>query len=218
MLAKPLYVLTCRDHFRSSPTLLYLNGNGFRPTVPQVGEVFPLQRGADSPGSPIATPDFATKKRHGHILAALSLGINQPYRTQVGFSRCRGGDFDAGGEGGKVALLEFEEVRQEYAVQDARGIPMSVRERYEKALAEMRFRIREARNGRTGKKLGELLVEQGVLDQEMLQQGLAEQRERRNGELLGEVLLGLGLIKEEVLLSALHTQASERELRLSEAE
>jgi hypothetical protein len=55
----------------------------------------------------------------------------------------------------KVALLEFEEVRQEYAVEDALGIPMSVRERYERALAEIRERIREARQGKSGKRLGE---------------------------------------------------------------
>ena len=109
----------------------------------------------------------------------------------------------------RVALLEFEGIRQEYAVQDARGIPMSVHERYRNALAEMRFKIRETRNGRAGKRLGELLVEQGVLDQEKLQQALGEQQQRGKGELLGEVLLTLGLIKEEVLLSALRTQASE---------
>jgi hypothetical protein len=109
----------------------------------------------------------------------------------------------------RVALLEFEEVRQEYAVKDARGIPMSVHERYRNALDEMRFKIREARNGKTGKRLGELLVEQGVLDQEGLQQALTEQRQRGKGELLGEVLTTLGLIKEETLLSALRMQASE---------
>jgi hypothetical protein len=109
----------------------------------------------------------------------------------------------------RVALLEFEEVRQEYAVKDARGIPMSVHERYRNALAEMRFKIRETRNGKTGKRLGELLVEQGVLDQEKLQQALTEQQQRGKGELLGEVLLTLGLIKEETLLSALRMQVSE---------
>jgi len=109
----------------------------------------------------------------------------------------------------RVALLEFEQVRQEYAVKDARGIPMSVHERYRNALAEMRFKIREARNGKTGKRLGELLVEQGVLDQEKLQQALAEQQQRGKEELLGEVLTTLGLIKEDALLSALRTQASE---------
>ena len=109
----------------------------------------------------------------------------------------------------RVALLEFEQVRQDYAVKDARGIPMSVHERYRNALAEMRRQIRETRNGKTGKRLGDLLVEQGVLDQEKLQQALTEQQQRGKGELLGEVLVALGLIKEEALLSALSLQASE---------
>ena len=111
--------------------------------------------------------------------------------------------------GERTAVLEFEQVRQDYAVEDARGIPMSVHERYRNALAEMWFKIRETRNGRAGKRLGELLVEQGVLDQEKLQQALSEQQQRGNGELLGEVLEALGLIKEETLLSALRMQESE---------
>ena len=109
----------------------------------------------------------------------------------------------------KTAVLEFEEVRQEYAIEDARGIPMSVREWYEKALAEMRRRIRETGNARAGKRLGELLVEQGVLDKETLQSALVEQEQRGKGELLGEVLMELGLVKEETLLSALRLQVSE---------
>ena len=109
----------------------------------------------------------------------------------------------------RTAVLEFEQVRQDYAVEDARGIPMSVHDRYRKALAEMRFKIREARNGASGKRLGELLVEQGALDQEKLQQALAEQQQRGKGELLGEILTTLGLIKEETLLSALQMQVSE---------
>jgi len=117
----------------------------------------------------------------------------------------------------KTTVLKFEEVRQEYAIEDARGIPMSVREWYEKALEEMRQQIRETRSGRAGKRLGELLVDIGVLDQEELQQALAEQQERGKEELLGEVLEALGLIKEETLLSALNMQAS-GELRSSEAE
>ena len=109
----------------------------------------------------------------------------------------------------RTAVLEFEQVRQDYAVEDARGIPMSVHDRYRNALAEMRFKIREARNGRAGKKLGELLVETGALDQEKLQQALAEQQQRGKGELLGEVLEALGLIKEETLHSVLRMQESE---------
>jgi len=108
----------------------------------------------------------------------------------------------------KIAILEFEEAREEYRRKDAIGIPMSVREWYENALSKIRSRIREERNTEGGKRLGEILVDSGLLDQEALQQGLAEQRLRGNGELLGEVLLSLNLIEEETLLSALHMQTS----------
>lgn len=109
----------------------------------------------------------------------------------------------------QVGLLEFEEVKEEYREKDAIGIPMSVRERYERVLAEIRSQIRQAREGKLGKKLGELLVEQGVLDPAQLQQALTEQEQRGKRELLGEVLLALGLIKREALLSALQMQISE---------
>ena len=111
--------------------------------------------------------------------------------------------------GERTAVLEFEEVRQEYAVKDARGIPMSVHERYRNALAEMRRQIRVARSGASGKKVGELLVEQGIIDRDGLQQALAEQQRRGRGELLGEVLEALGLVKEETLLAVLQMQLSE---------
>ena len=107
---------------------------------------------------------------------------------------------------GKSAILEFETMLDEYKKKDARGIPMSVRERYEKALSENRSRIRREKNGGRGKKLGEILVESGVIDQAQLQQGLAEQGNCENGKLLGEILVSLGLIKEEALLSALNRQ------------
>jgi len=118
-----------------------------------------------------------------------------------------------GGDVEKAVIGEitgkFETVYALYRSDDRRGIPMSVRERYEKVLAEIRRRIREERNAGTGKKLGEILIEAGALDQEALQRGLAEQRQRGKGELLGEVLLALGLIKEEALVSALRMQAKE---------
>ena len=108
----------------------------------------------------------------------------------------------------KIAILEFEELRREYKMKDARGTAMSVRERYEKDLTEIRDRIRKEQIGEVGKRLGEILVETGALDQATLQRGLAEQLLRGNGELLGEVLLSLNLIEEETLLSALHMQAT----------
>jgi hypothetical protein len=66
---------------------------------------------------------------------------------------------------GRFAFKEGVIGEREYRRKDERGIPMSVRERYENELTEMWHQIREARNGKTGKRLGELLVEQGVLDQ-----------------------------------------------------
>ena len=109
----------------------------------------------------------------------------------------------------RTALLELEEVKEEYREKEAIGIPMSVRERYERSLAEIRERIRETRQGKPGKRLGELLMEQGVIDEEGLERALAEQQQRGKGELLGEVLVTLNLIKEETLLAALRMQENE---------
>ena len=108
----------------------------------------------------------------------------------------------------QVELPELEAVKEEYQEKDAIGIPMSVRERYERALADIRERIRQSRRGKSGKKLGELLIEQGVLDQAKLQQALTVQQHWGNGELLGEVLLTLRLIEREALLLALQMQTS----------
>jgi hypothetical protein len=110
--------------------------------------------------------------------------------------------------GEKVAVLAFEEVREEYRRQDERGIPMSVRERYEKELVEIRQQLQKS-NRSGGKRIGEMLVGMGVLDQEELERGLTAQQQRDKGELLGEVLVALGIIKEEALLSVLRMQASE---------
>ena len=108
----------------------------------------------------------------------------------------------------KVAVLAFEEVREEYGRKDERGIPMSVRERYENELREIRHQIRGS-NRSGGKRLGEMLVGMGALEQEELERGLTEQQRKGKGELLGEVLVALGIIKKEALLSALRMQVSE---------
>lgn len=101
--------------------------------------------------------------------------------------------------------VDYEEVRAEYWEMNPRGIPMSVGERCERALADLRLQLRGERHVRP---LGEILVEVGTLDRGGLQQGLAKQHLRANGELLGEVLLSLNLVKEEALLEALRRQAS----------
>jgi len=61
MAVKPLSALAHHDHFRSLPTLLCLNGEGFRHPVPQVGEALPRQMGEGFPYIDVATPDFAIK-------------------------------------------------------------------------------------------------------------------------------------------------------------
>ena len=61
MAVKTLDALACHDHSRSLPTLLCLNGEGFRHPVPQVGEALPRQMGEGFPYIDVATPDFAIK-------------------------------------------------------------------------------------------------------------------------------------------------------------
>ena len=54
------------------------------------------------------------------------------------------------------------------------------------------------------KRLGEILIEQGVLNQQKLEQALTEQKSK--GSLLGEILVRLGFVKEEDIVIALATQ------------
>ncbi len=117
--------------------------------------------------------------------------------------------------GERIALLEFEEVRQDYSEKDTIWILMSVREGYERALAEIRKRIRDARRSQGGKKLGELLLEQGAIFKEQLHFALAEQRRRERQKLLGEVSISLGLTEKETLLAALRMQIT-REITYKE--
>ena len=56
------------------------------------------------------------------------------------------------------------------------------------------------------KRLGEMLVSQGLLDPDDLDQALTEQK--RTGERLGEILIKMGLITEEDLMRTLSMQLS----------
>ncbi|KPJ58402.1 MAG: hypothetical protein AMJ46_14265 [Latescibacteria bacterium DG_63] len=69
---------------------------------------------------------------------------------------------------------------------------MSVRERYEKALTEVRRLIQEERKEKARKEVGEILKELEQIDQAALQRGLAEQREGR-AEVAWEDLDGVRL-------------------------
>lgn len=56
----------------------------------------------------------------------------------------------------------------------------------------------------TKKRLGELLLEEGLVNDEQIKEGLAKQKE--TGELLGEVLIRLGYISEGDIARAIATQ------------
>ncbi len=55
------------------------------------------------------------------------------------------------------------------------------------------------------KQLGELLIEQGIINQRQLEKALTIQKERGGG-LIGEILVELGFAKEEDIAQALTTQ------------
>lgn len=66
----------------------------------------------------------------------------------------------------------------------------------------------------TKKRLGELLVEAGLIDQAQLERGLEEQR--RTGRLLGEVLVHLGYVSEEDVAHTLVQQFGVPFIRVSQ--
>lgn len=66
----------------------------------------------------------------------------------------------------------------------------------------------------TKKRLGELLVEAGLISEEQLHQGLQEQR--RSGELLGEVMVRLGYVTEEDVARTLVQQFGIPFIRVSQ--
>jgi type IV pilus assembly protein PilB len=64
-------------------------------------------------------------------------------------------------------------------------------------------------------KLGEILVEQGLISREQLERALSEQKQ--TGHVLGRVLIDLGLVKESELMAALATQVGLRFVDLSDS-
>ncbi|KUK26285.1 MAG: hypothetical protein XD60_1521 [Acetothermia bacterium 64_32] len=100
---------------------------------------------------------------------------------------------------------EYERLAAEYRAQEAWGIPMSVREWYERRLAELRAELRRARHGRP---LGEILVAMGAVDPKRLELALAEQKAEGGRRLLGEILLEKGWVDEDSLKLALKRQLS----------
>jgi type IV pilus assembly protein PilB len=67
---------------------------------------------------------------------------------------------------------------------------------------------------RRARKLGEILVEQGLISREQLEQALFEQS--RTDQLLGRILIDLGLVKESDLMAALAAQVGFKFVDLSD--
>lgn len=100
-------------------------------------------------------------------------------------------------------IQEYERLAAEYRAQEERGIPMSVREWYERKLAQLRAELRRSRHGRP---LGEILIEMGALDREKLERALAQQRAEGGLRLLGEILVERGWADESTIQLALQRQ------------
>ena len=66
------------------------------------------------------------------------------------------------------------------------------------------------------KKLGELLVEKGIITEHQLQQALEEQK--KTGKLLGRVLVDLGLVKDDDILAVLGAQTGMEKVDISNIE
>ncbi len=63
-------------------------------------------------------------------------------------------------------------------------------------------------------RLGEILIKQGIISEEMLDQALEEQK--KNGTRLGSTLIKLGFLKEEELLNALSTHFGVKSIELND--
>ena len=85
--------------------------------------------------------------------------------------------------------VKYEDLRAEHLELDAREIRMSVRERYEKTLGELRVRLRQQDDAQ---RLGEILLEMNAIDRHTLTQALADRATEGAGLLLGEILVRRG--------------------------
>ena len=69
--------------------------------------------------------------------------------------------------------------------------------------------------GNRKKRLGEILVEAGVITPEKIEEALVTQRAQKNGDKLGTVLLDMGYIKEQQMVDALTEQLGYESINLS---
>jgi hypothetical protein len=99
--------------------------------------------------------------------------------------------------------LSYEKLHSEYEEKIARGIPMSVHERYQDELAGLRVRLQEKSHV---EKLGELLLEFGAIDEARLSQALVVQKTNARKRLLGEILVDRGWVDKGMIDRAIRRQ------------
>lgn len=100
----------------------------------------------------------------------------------------------------EIALLELQ---KEYREKDERGMPMSVRERYKDRLEKQK---EKARNTTRESKLGQILVEEGLISEEQLERALTKQNDARDDNLLGDILVDEGFLERKDLRAAMEKQ------------
>ena len=102
--------------------------------------------------------------------------------------------------------IQYETLKAQYRAEEARGIPMSVRERYGRSLADLRGKLRGSRHVRL---LGEILLDMGAIDRVALEEALGEQQAEGGALLLGDVLVRRGRTDEETIRRAAEKQSAE---------
>jgi len=104
--------------------------------------------------------------------------------------------------------LNYERLQTEYEEKIVRGIPMSVHERYRNELAGLREELRAEPHNR---RLGEILLDMGAIDEHMLSQALTQQKTNEE-KLLGEILVDQGCVDIETVRRAIKEQVNREEV------
>ncbi len=100
-------------------------------------------------------------------------------------------------------VLEHARLQAEYWEEDRRGTAMSVRERYERALDQLRPEVQRTHQPRP---LGEVLAEMGLVTPKQVSEALEAQQAGRRSRLLGEILVEQGVLAPKDIHRALQRQ------------
>jgi len=99
--------------------------------------------------------------------------------------------------------LECAQLQAEYWEQEQHGVPMSVHERYRRALDCLRPKVQRIH---LPLPLGRLLVQMELVTPDQLERALEEQEAGGKSKLLGEILVDQGALAPQDLYRALQQQ------------